>query len=113
MLIRNGTFASAVQQLHVLASDQLLRQPFADFRVGGVVAAQDLDLHIGRQILVVFLDVEVDRLLRLITSLRDKAGIAADQPDFDDRLRRRRRHDQRRQRERQRNRKSDGPPVCH
>ena len=103
----------AGQQLHMLAGNQLLRQPFADLRGGGVIPAQDLDLHIGREILLVLLDVEVDRLLRLIARLRDKAGIAADQPDFDDRLRRCRHDDQRRERERPRNRQRGGSPACH
>jgi len=61
----------------------------------------------------VFLDVEVDRLLRLIASLRDKAGVAADQPDLDDRLRRRRRRNQGRESERPRNRRCGGSPACH
>src|SRR6266481_2091963 len=79
----------AGQELHVLAGDQLLSQPLADFRIGGIVAPYDFDLYPRRQILLVLLHVQVDGFLRLVRGLRDKAGVATDVPDLYHRLCRR------------------------
>ena len=67
----------------MVACDQFLRQPFADFWIGGVVAAQQLDLDAGRQLLFVLLDVEIDAFLGFVGRLGDKAGIAVDHPNLD------------------------------
>ena len=93
----------------MLARDQFLRQPLADLRIGGIVAPQDLELDARRQILLVLLDVQIDGLLRLVRCLGDKPGIAADQPDLDDRLGRRR---YRQQRERRSNRRREQQAPC-
>src|SRR6516225_2085285 len=56
----------AGQQLHMLARDQFLSQPLADFRIGSIVTADQLDLDPLRQILLMLLEVEIDALLRLV-----------------------------------------------
>ena len=85
----------------MLAGDQLLGEPFADLGAGSIVALDQLELDALRQILLVQLQVEIDRLLRLIGGLRDKPGIAVDQPDLDHRFGRRRGGRQRRASDRQ------------
>ena len=60
-----------------------MRQPLADLGIGGVIAAQQLDLYARRQILSVLFNVEIEPLLALVGGLRDKARVAVDQPDFD------------------------------
>jgi hypothetical protein len=79
----------AHKELNMIARDQLLREPFADLGAGSVVALDQLKLDALRQILLVQLQVKIDRLLRLIGGLRDKTGVAVDQPDLDDRFCRR------------------------
>jgi len=75
----------------MLARDQLLRQPLADFRRRCIVTADQLDLDPGRQVFLMLLQVEVEPLLALVAGLRDKPCIAVDQPDLDGLRRQRRR----------------------
>jgi hypothetical protein len=71
----------------MIPGDQFLRQAFADLRIGGVVALDDLELNIRRQIVFVELQVKIDCLLGLVARLRDKSGIAIDEPNLDGGLR--------------------------
>src|SRR6516162_6928213 len=64
----------------MLARDQLLRQPLADFRRRCIVTADQLGLDPGRQVFLMLLQVEVEPLLALVAGLRDKPCIAVDQP---------------------------------
>jgi len=68
----------------MIARDQLLGQPLGDIRVGpGRVADDELDLQIGRQVLLVLLDVEPQAFVHLIAGLRERPGIRDDQADLD------------------------------
>jgi hypothetical protein len=49
----------AREETHLVADDQLLRQPLGDIRIGaGIVPHQDLDRHPRRQILFVLAQIE-------------------------------------------------------
>src|SRR5262249_61167254 len=59
------------------------RPLFQGTREGSAAGRQDRDLDARRQILLVFLEIKVVALLPLVGGLRDKPGIAVDQPDLD------------------------------
>jgi hypothetical protein len=49
-----------------------LSHTFARVRHSAVIAPDQLDLHAGGQLFFMFLDVEIDALLHLVSRLRQK-----------------------------------------
>jgi len=78
-----GRSDKAGQQLHVIACDQLLSQPFGDFRVGPRrISHHKLDLDPGRQLLFVLLHVKTQALVDLVASLRKASRVTEDHADL-------------------------------
>ena len=62
----------------MVARDQFLSEALGDLGVGGVITLDELELDALRQLLLVQLKIEIERLPALVRRLRDKPGVTVD-----------------------------------